>query len=107
MSIREHLLGGYERSFVDVEHSVVDGVIKRVPHLKHDHAPRNVNQEFRGSFSLLDRVALVVTRRVGTFGFFLIILAWTLIWLGGNSLGRKARGTTRGPPSFSGFSSQT
>lgn len=38
------------------------------------------------SFSWLDRVALVVTQRVGTFGFFLIILAWTLSWLGWNTL---------------------
>jgi uncharacterized membrane protein len=71
----------------EVEYEVL-GAVKRVPHLKHDRPPvRNVNQEFRESFSPLEQVALLVTTRVGTFGFFLIIFAWTILWLTWNTLG--------------------
>jgi uncharacterized membrane protein len=47
---------------------------------------RNVNAETKANFSPLDRVALFITTRVGTMGFFLIIFAWTVIWLGWNTL---------------------
>ena len=36
--------------------------------------------------SRLERVAVFVTNRVGTMGFFLIIMVWTLLWLGWNFL---------------------
>ncbi|MCC5832651.1 MAG: DUF1003 domain-containing protein [Chlamydiales bacterium] len=36
---------------------------------------------FEEGLSLLDRVAVFVTDHVGTFGFFLIIMFWTLLWL--------------------------
>ncbi len=35
---------------------------------------------------MLDRVAIAVTDKVGSFGFFLIILAWTVLWTGYNIL---------------------
>ena len=47
-------------------------------------APRNVNQQFEASFSPLDRIALLITTWVGTFGFFLVIFSWTVFWLGWN-----------------------
>ncbi|HVC35361.1 MAG TPA: DUF1003 domain-containing protein, partial [Chloroflexota bacterium] len=47
---------------------------------------RNVNEQHAQSLSTLERVAMVVTDRVGTMGFFLIILGWTVIWLGWNVL---------------------
>ncbi len=47
---------------------------------------RNVNAEVKANFSTLDRVALWITSRVGTMGFFIIILAWTVIWLGWNTI---------------------
>lgn len=50
----------------------------------HQKPPRNVNLELSASFSVLDRVALFITERVGTFGFFLVIITWTTIWLGWN-----------------------
>lgn len=63
---------------------VFDGLLAaRSHHRKH---PRNVNQEMISSFSLLDRVALFITERVGSFAFFLIIITWTVIWLGWNLL---------------------
>jgi uncharacterized membrane protein len=45
---------------------------------------RQVNLEHRERLSKLDKLALMVTVRVGTMGFFLIILAWTVLWLGWN-----------------------
>lgn len=52
--------------------------------LRGQHRARNVNEQMQDSFSPLDRIALVITTHVGTFGFFLIILSWTVLWLGYN-----------------------
>ena len=46
---------------------------------------RNVNKEASEKLSALDRLACSITNRVGTMGFFLIVLIWTIIWLGWNS----------------------
>ncbi len=82
-----HFLKNFGDQMVEVEHEVL-GAIKSVPHFKHEHPPvRNVNQQFKESFSPLERVALFITVRVGSFGFFLIICFWTLIWLSWNTLG--------------------
>jgi uncharacterized membrane protein len=54
--------------------------------------PKNTHKEVRDNLSTLNRVALFITERVGTFGFFLLIFAWTILWLGWNTLGpAKAR----------------
>lgn len=45
---------------------------------------RNVNVVHRERLSRLDRLALYITSRVGTMGFFLIIFVWTISWLGWN-----------------------
>ncbi len=37
----------------------------------------------------LEKLALWITVHVGSMGFFLLILAWTVIWLGWNSLAPK------------------
>jgi uncharacterized membrane protein len=47
---------------------------------------RNVNREATEKLSTLDRLACWITSRVGTMGFFLIVLTWTVIWLGWNLL---------------------
>jgi uncharacterized membrane protein len=47
---------------------------------------RNVNKEAADRLSPLDRLACWITDRVGTMGFFLIIVAWTVVWLGWNLL---------------------
>src|ERR1700726_1801330 len=44
-------------------------------------ADRNVNIEYRENLSQLERLAVWVTDRVGTMGFFFIIVGWTIIWL--------------------------
>lgn len=47
---------------------------------------RNVNAVHAESLSRLERIAVVVTDRIGTMGFFFIILGWTILWLGWNVL---------------------
>lgn len=48
---------------------------------------RNVNIEHKENLSGLERVAVWITDHVGTMGFFLIIFAWTAVWLSWNTLG--------------------
>ena len=50
-------------------------------------ALKNTHEEVTNNLSPLNKVALFITDRVGTFGFFLLIFAWTIIWLGWNTLG--------------------
>ncbi len=45
---------------------------------------QNVNVELREKLSRLDRLAVSITERVGTMGFFLIIFTWTVLWIGWN-----------------------
>ena len=45
---------------------------------------RNINTEHREKLTRLDKLALFITIRVGTMGFFLIIAVWTVLWLGWN-----------------------
>jgi uncharacterized membrane protein len=47
---------------------------------------RNVNNEASENLSILDRLACWITDRVGTMGFFLIVLIWTVLWLSWNLL---------------------
>lgn len=51
------------------------------------HKPvRNVNEAHEESLTALDRLALKITNRVGTIGFFLLIFVWTALWCGYNIL---------------------
>jgi uncharacterized membrane protein len=47
---------------------------------------RNVNREAFEKLSAMDRLACWITDRVGTMSFFLIVLIWTVLWLGWNFL---------------------
>jgi len=47
---------------------------------------RNVSHEVKSKLSRLDRLAVWITTRVGTMGFFLAIVTWTVLWLGWNLL---------------------
>lgn len=53
---------------------------------KHRRPLANVNAIHRSRIRPLERLALFITEHVGTMGFFLIILAWTTLWLGWNLL---------------------
>ena len=48
------------------------------------HAIRNVNDEQYNRLSRLDRLAVWITDRIGTMGFFFLIFSWTVLWLGWN-----------------------
>lgn len=47
---------------------------------------RNVNIEHREKLSRLEKLAVFITEHIGTMGFFLIVLAWTVFWIGWNTL---------------------
>jgi uncharacterized membrane protein len=44
----------------------------------------DANKEHKQHLSRLDRLAVWITDHVGTMGFFMIILVWTVVWLGWN-----------------------
>lgn len=58
----------------------VDSITQHFPQAK------NVNAQHRDQLSILDRLALWITDRVGSMGFFFLIFGWTLSWLGWNTL---------------------
>jgi len=45
---------------------------------------RNPHKEVRANLSLSDKVAMWITEKVGTMGFFGIIFGWTVLWLSWN-----------------------
>lgn len=50
----------------------------------------NANQIHKSRLTKAELFAVWLTNKVGTIGFFLIILLWTLIWLGWNTIGPKS-----------------
>ena len=59
-----------------------------VDELKSARKPlRNVNIEHRERLTSLELFAVWITNKVGSMGFFVVILLWTVIWLGWNTLG--------------------
>jgi uncharacterized membrane protein len=47
---------------------------------------RNPHKEVTERLTPLDKVAVWITKHVGSMGFFLIIAIWTVLWLGWNLL---------------------
>jgi len=47
---------------------------------------RSVNMEHQKTLSWLDRLAIWITEKVGTMGFFVIVFTWTIVWLAWNTL---------------------
>ena len=47
---------------------------------------RNANVVHEQSLSAVDRLAVAITDKVGSIGFFLIIAGWTILWTGYNIL---------------------
>ncbi len=45
---------------------------------------RNVNIEHKQKLSRMDKLALWITNHVGSMGFFMIIFAWTFLWMSWN-----------------------
>ncbi|MBM3256205.1 MAG: DUF1003 domain-containing protein [Candidatus Moranbacteria bacterium] len=46
----------------------------------------NINRTYRENLKGIDKFALWVTEKVGTVGFFLAMLIWTVLWVGWNLL---------------------
>ena len=62
-----------------------------IKELRSKHAPlRDTVTERHKKLGLMERLAVWITVRVGSMGFFLLILAWTVVWLGWNSLAPKS-----------------
>ncbi len=47
------------------------------------------NDAMKENLSRLDKVAIVITDRIGTMGFFFIIVGWTVLWCGYNIIASK------------------
>ena len=58
--------------------------------IKHRRPLRNINEEAAAKVTKLDRLAMWITVHVGSMGFFLVIAAWTLLWLSWNLLAPPA-----------------
>lgn len=58
--------------------------------IKEQFPIKNVNTIHKAKLSNLDKLAIFVTERIGTMGFFFIIFGWTVIWLGFNILAPKS-----------------
>ena len=53
----------------------------RLPYHEHDHPPvTNANDVYKSGLSPLDKLAVKITDKVGSMGFFLAILVWTILW---------------------------
>ena len=60
--------------------------LRRTDKMLQQRVSRNVNVVYEKSLNTLDRLAIAITNRVGSFGFFLIILGWTVVWTSYNIL---------------------
>jgi uncharacterized membrane protein len=61
--------------------------ILSIEEIKKNYLPvRNANLHHRGKLTKMDKLALWITAHVGSMGFFIIILGWTVTWLGWNTL---------------------
>ena len=60
-------------------------IIEPLDKIKQQFGPiKNTNKIHHQNLSPLEKLAIVVTDKIGTMGFFFIILGWTIIWLGWN-----------------------
>ena len=56
-------------------------------HYTHPKTPVvNANEVYQQGLSPLDKLAAAITDKVGSMGFFLLILTWTILWTGYNIL---------------------
>jgi uncharacterized membrane protein len=63
----------------------MEKTIKTLEELRQEFKPiENVNSLHKKRLSTTDKLALFITDKVGTMGFFFIIFAWTVLWLGWN-----------------------
>src|SRR5665811_861616 len=63
--------------------------LARLAKIRRQHPLRNTYAEIKANMGQLDKLAIWITDHVGTMGFFLIILVWTILWLGWNIVAPK------------------
>jgi uncharacterized membrane protein len=64
----------------------------RLPRYKPDRsAIRSANELHSEGLSPLDKFAIAITDKVGSMGFFLLILVWTLVWTSYNILASEVK----------------
>ncbi len=65
----------------------------KLPSYKREAKPlRNANEVHEGSYSGLEKLAIKITDKVGSMGFFIIILSWTILWTGYNIIATEIPG---------------
>jgi CRP/FNR family transcriptional regulator, cyclic AMP receptor protein len=69
--------------------SATFGRLRRTDKLLQQRVSRNVNVVYEKSLNTLDRLAIAITNKVGSIGFFLIIAGWTVLWTGYNIVASK------------------
>ena len=65
---------------------MTETMIPRLREIRQRHPLRNTYREVMAGLGKLDLLAIWITENVGTMGFFLLILIWTILWLGWNFL---------------------
>jgi uncharacterized membrane protein len=60
--------------------------LARLAEIRREHPLRNTYAEIKAGMGKLEKVAIWITDHVGTMSFFLLILIWTVFWLGWNLL---------------------
>lgn len=64
-----------------------ENTVKTLEQLKKLRKPiRDINLEHKKKLSRMAKLAIWITTRVGTMGFFLILFIWTTLWLIWNTL---------------------
>ena len=55
--------------------------------MQKDDLAKKIEELKSQKFSTLDRLALGVNKKIGSFGFFILVFIWTIGWLSWNTLG--------------------
>lgn len=66
--------------------------MKRKVKMPEGQEPFHTGKQMESSYSPLERLAVAITDKVGSMGFFLIIFGWTFCWCGYNILATEFPG---------------
>lgn len=82
--------GGCEENTIQANWCILRCIRPMEEHgLKYISQVRNVNVEHRENLSPLERIALYITDRVGSMGFFFLVALWTIAWILWNTYAPK------------------
>jgi len=66
--------------------------LRLAPFKRKPNTLQNVNVVENAKLTPLDKIAIMITDKVGSMGFFLIILGWTILWCGYNIIATQFPG---------------